>query len=75
MSEFIIEKNIPIPKIVKYPFNQMQVGDSVFIKNGKPQGKEAIAARVLANYRRGQGFACKFHIARVEGGIRIWRVE
>lgn len=69
-----IEKNIPTPPGVqgtkKYPFDKMEVGDSIFIKGQTSVGKAANAARVYANGRQ-----MKFSSRSVDGGVRIWRIE
>ena len=68
-----IEEGIPVPKKVraaKYPFNQMEVGQSVFFANVTTDSKPYRAAKAF-ELRRGW----KFAIRRQEGGIRIWRIE
>lgn len=68
-----IEKNIPMPSLSsKYPFADMQVGDSVFFDNepAGSQSKPVIAAR---NF--GSKNDMKF-LSRSEGaGVRVWRVK
>jgi len=71
---FQIEKNIPAPVHMgsgakpKYPFAQMEVGDSFFAPN--------MTARALINAsqwhanKTGKKFTC----STVEGGARCWRV-
>lgn len=68
-----IEKNVPLRDRLrggprKYPFDRMEVGDSVVICT-----ENAISAKVCANQygkRAGKQFA-----TRVEGeGIRVWRI-
>lgn len=71
---FKIEKDHVVPASVdglgrreKYPWSQMEVGDSFFVANG--------------NVRRVAGAAChagrrankKFVVRGVEGGVRAWR--
>lgn len=74
-----IEKGIPIPMgagrkgpPIKYPWPDMEVGDSVFF-DGEPKGadaKQGTAARLWGN-NHGRKFA-----ARKEGnGVRVWRIE
>ena len=70
-----IEKNIEAPKKTagrpaKYPFADMDVGDSVFIHGGHINGKEYVAAS-QTGLRKGW----KFSGRSVDGGLRIWRVE
>jgi len=61
-----IEKDVPIPATTKkYPWNDMEVGDSFFIPDGQPCAS--------ASHRKRYG---EDHTTRkVEGGIRIWRVK
>lgn len=72
--DYQIEKNIPLPKPratnIKYPFGQMQKGDSFAVK--------------LEEYRRADRAAraygwkhnMKFSVRKDEDGVpRIWRVK
>lgn len=67
---YVIEKNVPTPKVFgrgcsKYPFSQMQVGDS-FVAD-----KKARCAATNFGKRHGLKFS-----SRAEGdSIRIWRIE
>lgn len=70
-----IEKNIPAPLIKKtgaqnkYPFSQMEVGDSFFVA-----GAKRISLTNAAKYHtRTKGW--RFSAATVPGGARCWRVE
>lgn len=84
---FQIEKAIPLPAVEagqgrppKYPFAQLEVGDSFFVpaevKEGDTQ-EQAVArlrGRMDSNKRQGQkltGFTLA--VRTVEGGVRIWR--
>ena len=75
MSEFHIEKGIPVPKTAgagrktKYPFESMQVGDSFFVKDGTVK----TLSRSCGTY--GKRLECKFTSRTVDGGARVWRVE
>ena len=82
-SEFKIEKNIERPKWShgrsrKYPFSQMQVGDSFFVPVDDDNGKQKIGASVrnaaLAAVKRGASKG-RFSSRQVEGGVRVWRIE
>ena len=69
-----IEKNVPLiqprgPKY-KYPFTEMEIGDSIFVAGQNPQGGAAVAARAY-----GRRNTKTFATASYEGGIRIWRVK
>lgn len=72
MSEFKIEKGIPIPpkpNYTKYPWRDMDVGDSFYVA-----GKTIHTIRgsmVNANKRINREF-----VARQEGdGVRVWRTK
>lgn len=75
VSEFHIEKGIPVPKLVgtgrrnKYPFESMEVGDSFFVKDGKVK----TLSRSCGTY--GKRLERKFTSRTVEGGARVWRTE
>lgn len=69
--DFAIEKNIPVPDWrvrARYPFKDMQVGDSFLI----PQGdrKKVYPAASAAGARHGK----KFAVRKVDDGVRVWRV-
>lgn len=67
-----IEKGIPVPKVGdamrKFPFDQMEVGDS-FLINGAEPGKVSGAA-----YHYGRTHQKKFSIQKTEDGHRCWRI-
>lgn len=70
MSEFKIEKNVPLPGVAAtYPFEQMEVGDSFFAE-GKTANQLQNAA---SHWRKRKGW--KFATRTEEGGARIWRTE
>lgn len=65
-----IEKGIPLPvKPNRYPWDDMEVGDSFFIagKNTSEIGGH------VSNARRRLGF--DFTSRTVDGGTRIWRIS
>jgi hypothetical protein len=71
-----IEKNIPMPegrgRKKKYPFEEMESGDSFFVKCGKKE-VAAVRAAVLKENR-----ACMTHkwsTRTVDGGLRVWCLE
>ncbi len=71
MSKYKIEKGIPIrPKpYSKYPFEQMEVGDSFKIPR-----EEALALRKIAHYL-GKKYGFKLSIRKVaKDDFRVWRV-
>lgn len=71
MSDIVIEKNVPAPPSTrrnKYPFSQMEVGDSFFTTEQKNVVRSAANWHSIKNHT-------KFR-TRIEGdGLRVWRVE
>lgn len=72
---FQIEKTIAPPSTNrgrgwKYPFGEMEVGDS-FLAD---QSQNWSSIRQAANMW-GKRHGVRFTTARVDGGIRVWRVE
>lgn len=70
-----VEKNIPIPNTAlvhgntKYPFNEMEVGDSFKINGSKQNCHSAVAG---ANHR----FPGKrFKVVKTDEGYRCWRTQ
>lgn len=75
MSEFTIEKGIPVPKQIgagrktKYPFDLMEVGDSFLVTDLKVK----TISRSCGTY--GKRLERKFTSRTVDGGVRVWRTE
>jgi hypothetical protein len=69
--QFTIEKGIepPVNKQSKYPFAQMEPGDSFFIP-GMNTSAEISSAVSYRKNRYGESYRCR----AVEGGLRVWRV-
>jgi hypothetical protein len=67
-----IEKGVPITgkSRQRFPFKDMEVGDSFFIKDGKNKSAYSSAAGFA---RRHPAFA--FTVRKINGGIRVWRIE
>lgn len=67
-----IEKGHPIPTARRYPFKQMQVGDSFFIENHPNR----VSAAAACYARRHAGY--KFRTLKVReagrSGTRCWRI-
>lgn len=77
MKPIKIEKGIPIPTQGRgrpsvFPFEAMEVGDSIFVPV-KTDKEKARAIGRTAMYARKHGV--KFKTRTVEGGIRIWLVS
>lgn len=72
---FEIEKGIAIPKVAsgggstKYPWADMEIGDSFFVQH--PASKNVKAATHAHNQRYPNS---RFKSRSVDGGVRIWRV-
>jgi hypothetical protein len=67
-----LEKNIEIPekqKIAKYPYEALELGDSFYVQDGD------LGRLCNANYREWRKSGKKFTARKVEGGVRVWRVE
>ncbi|SDU13558.1 hypothetical protein SAMN05444156_2170 [Verrucomicrobium sp. GAS474] len=74
-GDFKIESGVPISPIYRsgrgprYPFADLQIGDSFFAKGCKP-GTVGNAARSFGEPR-----GMEFVIRRVIGGTRVWRMK
>lgn len=77
MSSVEIESDIPVPasytngRPASYPFRKMEVGQSIFIPSDEVLPQQAAKRAYTAGRRAGFRFTCR----KVEGGVRIWRVE
>lgn len=71
-GEIKIEKKIPIPSgrgpYGKYPWSQMEIGDSFLI----PGKKVSLVSSTMAS--AGRRLNKKFTARTVEGGVRVWRI-
>ena len=81
MSEYKIEKGIPLaPKTQlrrsRYPFSQMEVGDSFFVPVEADVELGLLHHRVhsCASYM-GKRLGRKFTTRSNETGVRVWRTE
>ena len=80
-----IEKNIPIPSIpkknlLKYPFNEMEIGDSFFVPWSEEEKKSKLRMQrkrtsILGSARNLKSNKIKIKTRKSEDGIRIWKVE
>lgn len=70
ITEFKIEKGIPIPTSSKYPFQEMQVGDSFVIQ----ESQYGEMQKALTRINRRNQTNIKIKTKSVEGGRRVWRV-
>ncbi len=76
-----IEKNVPVvapwktPGVRKCPFGQMKKGDSFFITDDG-RGLEKLQASLSGSARvYGKRKNTKYVTRRIDGGIRVWRIE
>jgi heme/copper-type cytochrome/quinol oxidase subunit 2 len=76
MSEYEIEKDIPIPAMSaprgrkeKYPWSTLDVGHSFFVPDVSAKRMQSTASKAAA--RTGRTFVAR----NVEGGVRVWRYE
>ena len=68
-----LESGVPIPAKKRYPFDKMNVGDSVYFDTLREVENAASAA-----YSYGRSRQNGFRVMRQkmpEGGYRLWRVE
>lgn len=79
-----IDKNIPIPngadwesKPEKYPFAEMEIGDSFFIACKDSMAPLCQSSLELAalSYASEHNLDAKFVTRAVLGGVRVWRVK
>ena len=76
-----IEKDVKIPTVhskFKYPWEEMEVGDSVFIEADKGQTLFYLKRKVGPSARYyGAVTGKKFKTLKMdkENGVRVWRVE
>ena len=67
-----IEKNVPIPpssKMGRFPYDELDVGDSFIASNVK------LASVCSSNYRVGKRLGRKFIARQENGDVRVWRVS
>lgn len=75
---FQIESGVPLPprhsgrggRPIKYGFDRMQVGDSIFVPEQGSDGGACVSAR---DYAKRHGL--RFSTQQENGGVRIWRAE
>ena len=63
-----LDKDVPLPEARKrYPYKEMEIGDSFFVEGG---GIQNICNQ---NYRTGKKLGRSFIARKEEGGVRVWR--
>ncbi len=76
-----IEKKVEIPVVhskIKYPWAEMGVGDSVFVKAGKGEDLFKLKRKVGPSaryYGDVTGKKFKTLMIREDNGVRVWRLE
>lgn len=71
-----IDKDVPMPKAkakLKYPFNEMNVGDSFEVPCTKEESKAMQIKLASSSGMYGRKYGAKFTTRQSENGIRIWR--
>lgn len=68
-----VDKNIPLPNAKtsgnKYPWRQMEVGDSFLVQNREHANVCSVAANA------GKRYGMKFATRKEADGVRVWRIE
>jgi hypothetical protein len=75
IKKFKIEKNIPVPIKAKnieakYPFMEMEVGDSFFVPNMR---KESLST-TICKWRKRRKIKFQFLTAKERNGVRVWKI-
>lgn len=69
MTQIKIDKDFPLPESrTKYPFGDMEVGDSFWSDNSR----EAVSSSA---YSYGQRHGMKFTVRITDGVTRCWRIK
>ncbi len=73
---FKIEKGIEAPKsrVGRYPWNEMEVGDS-FLVPCRDDEKRVVQTKLCGASSNRRKFGERYRAAQAEGGVRIWRVK
>lgn len=71
-----VEKGRPIPPLTtkKYPFGEMEIGDSFWVPMGENEEKTKNMIRCAAG-AFGRRRVMKFSVRKIDNGFRVWRVE
>ena len=87
--KFKIEKNIPFPTHrrlrskenakntwdSKYPWENMEVGDSIFVKSPDPLARQRSITNSYGFFVKQNRLTWKFRTHSGDGGVRVWRIE
>lgn len=79
---FIIEEDVPMPKRQggrtgsKYPFALLEPGQSFMVSDETDKEANVGTLRsALGAFNKRNPDSGKFSVRKVEGGVRVWRVE
>lgn len=76
---FVIEKGVKMPESrgsTRYPFREMEIGDSFFVPTDEPS--DIVRIRSAASHMKRQHglvFACRAVCENGKAGIRVWRTK
>jgi len=79
-SDFPLETGVPMPQggpdysRYKYPWRQMQVGDSFFVPVTGNKKSKLYAMKSVIFYQH-EKHPEHFEVRVVDGGVRVWRTE
>ena len=62
-----IDKNVELPPTCKYPWKQMEVGDSIFIRG-------VVSSRFASRFPKWGKWTCRKVREGNIGGVRVWRI-
>lgn len=71
VAKLKIEKEIKIPKVNRYPFDKMEIGDSLFFEE-LTEVESAQNAGYQYGKTRNNGF--KMTRRKMDNGYRLWRI-
>lgn len=71
-----IDKNIPVPKKERFPFSEMEIGDSFFVSQEEiiPKLLSAYAVQYSNKNNKKVKFKTKKEVLGGIKGTRIWRI-
>jgi len=86
MTEVIIDKGIPLPSDIrnelKYPFDKMSIGDSIFFTLGEGDNAQRMKNRLSQATRTygkkqepEQHFVIRYRLENEISGVRVWRKD
>ena len=84
MNEIKIEKDVELPKSERgadsiYPFEDMKIGDSFFVKGDKKKAGNVRGCKQWAQNKNNAVFTSRFREENQNGetveGVRVWRIE